>query len=372
MRTRLFTPGPTPVPESVMLRMAQPIIHHRTPEFQTAQAELAEGLKLLFQTSGDVITLTSSGTGAMEAAVVNTLSPGDAVITVNAGKFGERWGELCRAYGLRVEEVMVEWGRAVTAEEIGAALDRVPDARAVLLTHSETSTGVATDVRGIAQAIRPRFDGLIIVDGITAVGAHELRFDEWDLDVVVTGSQKGVMIPPGLAFIALSERAWRATETARLPRFYFDLRTMRKPEEAWTPAVTLVLGAVEALRMLREEGIENVWARHDRLARALRAGLSALGLKLFGVSPSNAVTSAELPERGAEFMKLLKERYHVTVAAGQEALKGRIVRIAHLGYYDDADMLTILYAVERALADVEHPHTPGAGLAAARAVLGGE
>lgn len=372
MRTRLFTPGPTPVPESVMLRMAQPIIHHRTPEFQAAQEELNESLRVLFQTKGEVITLTSSGTGAMEAAIVNTMSPGDAVITVNAGKFGERWGQICRAYGLRVEELEIEWSRAITAEEILAALDRVPDARAVLLTHSETSTGVATDIRGIAAAVRPRFDGLIIVDGITAVGAHELRFDEWDLDIVVTGSQKGVMIPPGLAFIAMSDRAWSAVETAKLPRFYFDLRIMRKPEEAWTPAVTLVLGAVEALRMIREEGIENVWARHDRLARSLRAGLSALGLKLFGATPSNAVTSAELPERGAEFMKLLKEKYHVTVAAGQESLKGRIVRIAHLGYYDDADMLTILYAVERALADVGHPHAPGAGLAAAREVLGEE
>ncbi len=370
MKPRLFTPGPTPVPESVMLRMAQPIIHHRTPEFQGALRDVTEGLQYLFCTSQPVLTLTASGTGAMESALVNTLSPGDELVFVNAGKFGERWGEIARAYGLVPHEITVEWGSAVTAERVLEALAEHPAAKALCLTHSETSTGVYTDVRAIAAAVRPSFDGLIIVDGITAVGAHEMRFDEWDLDVVVTGSQKGLMIPPGLAFIALSERAWKATETSRLPKFYFDMRVARKSllseDTPWTPAVTLVLGVAEALRMIREEGIENVWSRHQRLGSALRAGVAALGLEPFGKPPSNALTSVRLPEKGEEFMKLIKKKYQVTMAAGQDHLKGKIFRVSHLGYYDEADMLSVLYAIESALADIGNTHTPGAGLAAAQ------
>lgn len=373
MKPRLFTPGPTPVPESVMLRMAQPIIHHRTPEFQKALQDVSDGLRYLFCTSEPVLTLTSSGTGAMEAALANTLSAGDEIICVNAGKFGERWGEIARAYGVTAHELSVEWGTAITPEQVLQALEQFPAAKAVCLTHSETSTGVFTDVREIAARIRPGFEGLIIVDGITAVGAHEMRFDEWDLDIVVTGSQKGLMIPPGLAFIALSQRAWRAVETAGLPRFYFDLRQARTAygsnDTPWTPAVTLVLGVADALGMIREEGVENVWHRHDRLASALRAGVAALGLAPFGTPPSNAVTAVRLPERGDEFTKLIKNKYKITMAAGQEHLKGVIFRVSHLGYYDEGDMLSLLYAIESALTDIGHPHTPGAGLAAAQKVF---
>lgn len=373
MKPRLFTPGPTPVPESVMLRMARPIIHHRTPEFQKALQDVSEGLQYLFGTAQPVLTLTSSGTGAMEAALVNTLSAGDEIIFVNGGKFGERWGAIARAYGVTAHELTVEWGTAITPEKLLEALDRYPAAKALCLTHSETSTGVFTDVREIAARIRSRFDGLIIVDGITAVGAHEVRFDEWELDIVVTGSQKGLMIPPGLAFIALSERAWKAVDTAGLPRFYFDLRAARRSyagnDTPWTPAVTLVLGVAEALGMIREEGVENVWRRHERLAGALRAGVAALGLEPFGAPPSNAVTAIRLPERGAEFAKLMKKKYEVTMAAGQEHLKGVIFRCSHLGYYDEGDMLSLLYCIESALADIGHPHMPGAGLAAAQQVF---
>jgi len=373
MKPRLFTPGPTPVPESVMLRMAQPIIHHRTPEFKTALTEVAEGLGYLFCTSQPVLTLTASGTGAMEAAIVNTLSAGDEIIFVNAGKFGERWGEIALAYGLIAHEITVEWGRAATPEQVERALGEHPNVKAICLTHSETSTGVYTDIRAIASRLRPGYDGLIIVDGITAVGAHEMRFDEWDLDIVVTGSQKGLMIPPGLAFIAMSERAWRAAESSTLPKFYFDLKMALKGHESgdppWTPAVTLVLGVAEALKMIREEGIENVWGRHDRLGSALRAGVAALGLKPYGDPPSNAVTAIALPERGDEFMSLMKKKYKVTMAAGQEHLKGKIFRVSHLGYYDEADMLSVLYAIESALSDIGHDHTPGAGLAAAQRVF---
>ncbi len=375
MKPRLFTPGPTPVPEQVMLRMAQPMIHHRTKEFSRTLHNVGEGLQYLFGTKLPVLTLTASGTGAMEAALVNTLSAGDEIIFVNAGKFGERWGDIARAYGVTAHEITIPWGSAVTPEQILEALEAHPAARAVCLTHSETSTGVFTDVRLIARAIRPRFDGLIIVDGITAVGAHELRFDEWDLDIVVTGSQKGLMIPPGLSFIALSERAWNAVESSTLPKFYFDLRAARKAhagdDTPWTPAVTLILGLEVALEMIREEGVEELWKRHDRLARALRAGVTALGLRPFGRPASNAVTAVELPERGEEFMTLIKKKYRITMAAGQDRYKGKIFRISHLGYYDEADMLSVLYAVEGALSDIGATFETGAGLAAAQRVFSG-
>ncbi|MEO5928906.1 MAG: alanine--glyoxylate aminotransferase family protein [Candidatus Kapaibacterium sp.] len=375
MKPRLFTPGPTPVPESIMLRMAQPIIHHRTVEFQKALHDVGEGLGYLFRTSQPVMTLTSSGTGAMEAALVNTLSAGDEIIFVNAGKFGERWGEIATVYGIVAHEITIEWGTAVTAEQVLEALGKHPAAKAICLTHSETSTGVFTDVKSIAAALRPGFQGLIIVDGITAVGAHEMCFDDWDLDVVVTGSQKGLMIPPGLAFIVLSERAWKSAESSTLPKFYFDLKLAKKAfatdDTPWTPAVTLVLGVADALAMIREEGIENVWNRHARMASALRAGVAAVGLQPYGNPPSNAVTAVMLPEKGEEFSSLMKKKYKITMAAGQEQLKGKIFRLSHLGYYDEADMLAVLYAIESALSDIGHPYTSGAGLAAAQKVFNG-
>lgn len=374
MKTRLFTPGPTPVPEPVMLRMAQPIIHHRTDEFRDVIRRVSDNLKYLFCTAQPVLTLTSSGTGAMEAAIVNTLSAGDELVFVNGGKFGERWGEIAQAYGLTPHQLAVPWGTAATPQQILDMLAQHPATRAVCLTHSETSTGVFTDVQAITAALRQQgYPGLVMVDGITAVGAHEMRFDDWDIDVVVTGSQKGLMIPPGLAFIALSQRAWEFNQTSTLPKFYFNLAEARDSLKAddtpWTPAITLMLGLDEALQMIRHEGVENVWARHGRLAAALRAGALALGLRLFASPSSNAVTSITLPENGGAFMKLLKEQYRVTVAAGQESLKGKIFRVSHLGYYDEADMLSILFAIESALSDIGHQHPEGAGLAAAQGVF---
>ena len=373
MKTRLFTPGPTPVPEQIMVQMAQPIIHHRTDEFKEAFADVNENLKYLFCTEQPVLTLTSSGSGGMEAAIANTLSKGDQIITVNGGKFGARWGKISQAYGLVNRQIDIEWGQAVTVDQIRTELDSSPETRAICLTHSETSTGVFTDVREIAQAIRPNFDGLIIVDGITAVGAHEMRFDDWGLDAVVTGSQKGLMIPPGLAFITLSERAWKAAETSDLPSFYFDLQQARKAldkgDTAWTPAVTLVLGLQESLAMIRREGRENVWARHARLAAGLRAGLEALGFELFAAPASNAVTSVFLPEGGSEFQKVMKEKYGITMAGGQEHLKGKIFRVSHLGYYDEGDMLTFLHYTERAMDDLRLPFESGNGVEAAQKVF---
>ena len=372
-RTRLFTPGPTPVPEEVMLAMARPIIHHRTEEFQETLRFVNESLAYLFVTEQPVMTLTASGTGAMEAAIANTMARGDEIITVNGGKFGERWGKIGRAYGLNVHEIMIEWGRAVTVEQIEESLREHPNARGLFLTHSETSTGAFTDVRGIAAALRPGFDGLIVVDGITAVGAHEMRFDDWDLDVVITGSQKGLMIPPGLAFAALSERAWKATERSDLPRFYFDLTMARKAhadaDTPWTPAITLIIGLGKALEMLRAEGREEAWARHDRLARSLRAGVEALGLGLFAFPYSNALTSVVLPEGGEAIPSHLKKAYGITAAAGQDHLKGKIVRFSHLGYYDEGDMMTLIHYLEQTLIDLGIPHESGAGLSAAHRSL---
>jgi serine---pyruvate transaminase len=376
IKKRLYTPGPTPVPESVMLTMAEPIIHHRHPEFQEILTSINENLKYLFQTTQGVMTLTSSGTGGMEASVCNLLSVGDTAIFVNGGKFGERWGEILRAYGVQAVEITKEWGTPVTPEEVIDAVKQNPATKTVFLTHSETSTGTATDVRAVAEAVHTYDEQIIVaVDGITSVGAMEMKMDAWALDVVITGSQKGLMIPPGLAFIALSDRAWKRVETANLPRYYFDLsaakKALGKNDTPWTPAVTLIIGLEKALKMVREESIEGIWNRHARLADALRSGCTALGLNLFSSSPSNALTAVYVPE-GVEFKKfnsVLKQKYGITVAGGQGDLKGKIFRISHLGYYDELDMMTMIAALERTLVEVGVSIKPGDGLAAAQEVF---
>lgn len=374
-KKRLYTPGPTPVPEEVMLRMAAPIIHHRSPEFNEIFTRVNENLRYLFQTSGPVLTLTSSGTGGMEATFVSLFSPGETVAAVNGGKFGERWVKMPRAFGLDCIEIPVKWGEAPTAAQLREALRSKP--RGVYLTHSETSTGTATDVRALAGIIREESDALVCVDGITAVGAHELRFDEWGIDVCVTGSQKGLMIPPGLAFVALSGRAVEAMKRSTMPRFYFDLgkalAAYEKNDTPWTPAASLIIGVDAALARIRAEGIEHVWRRHERMALGLRAGIAALGMKLFSSFPSYAVTPVWLPE-GVEWKKFngrLKSAYGITAAGGQDAYAGKIFRLSHLGYYDELDMIALLAGVERALADTRTAGgaaaAPGAGVQAAQA-----
>jgi aspartate aminotransferase-like enzyme len=373
VKKRLYTPGPTPVPETVMLKMAEPIIHHRHPEFTEIFKRVNENLKYLFQTKQPVLTLACSGTGGMEATFVSLFSPGDTVISANGGKFGERWVKMPKEFGLNAVEVKVEWGKAPTADQIKDALRKHPEAKAVYLVHSETSTGTATDVQALARVIRENSKALVCVDGITAVGAHELRFDDWDIDVCVTGSQKGLMIPPGLAFVALSGRAVKAIETSKLPRFYFDLRralkSYEKNDTPWTPAVSLIIGVDAALQMIRAEGIENIWRRHERLAVALREGIKAMGLKLFSDSPSYAVTPVWLPE-GVDwksFNKTMKEKYGITIAGGQEEYAGKIFRVSHLGYYDELDMVTVLAALEMALAEHGFALELGNGVRAAQA-----
>lgn len=375
MKNRLFTPGPTPVPETIMLKMAGPIIHHRHPEFTEILARVTKNLQYLFQTESDVLTLTSSGTGSMEAAVCNLHSPGEKALFVNGGKFGERWGELLRVYGVDPIEMKVEWGDSMAPEKITEALKKQPGVNAVYLTHSETSTGATTDIKSIAAIVRKNSDAMIVVDGITAVGAMELRMDTWGLDIVVTGSQKGLMIPPGLAFIAVSQRAWHVIKQSKCPRYYFDLLRARKAIQSndtpWTPAISLVVGVDQALEMIREQGIEKVWARHALLSRAMREGASAIGLKLLAKHPSSALTALWMPN-SVDFKKfntILKNTYGITVAGGQGHLSGKIFRISHLGYYDELDMVAMMSALEMTLIECAFDFQHGSGVRAVQRVF---
>lgn len=378
MKGRLFTPGPTPIPEGVMLEMAQPIMHHRHPEFEAIFARVNDNLRYLFQTKGDVLTFASSGTGAMEGAFASLFRKGDKIINVNGGKFGDRWTKVPTAYGLNVVEIPIEWGKSVTAGQIGEALKSNPDAKAVVMVHSETSTGAAIDLKSIAERIRSDSDALVIVDGITSVGAMEVRSDDWGLDVVVTGSQKGLMLPPGLSFASVSEKAFKMGESGDLPNFYFSFGAARKAlgkgTTPYTPAVTLVVGADRSLEMIRKEGIENVWARHQLMAEACRAGIRGLGLTLFAENPSNAVTSVLAPDGvdGGKVVKTIKAEAGITIAGGQDHLKGKIFRLSHLGYYDRFDMVTVMAALEGTLRSLSYEFEPGAGVAAVQKVLLGD
>ena len=375
IKSFLLAPGPTPVPPEVLAAMSLPIIHHRTPQFAAVLGEVQDGLRELFGTQEDVLVLAASGTGAMESAVTNLLSAGDEAIVVNAGKFGERWTKICNAYGVRAHEITVPWGQAVTPEAVRTALDAHPAARAVYLQASETSTCVQHPVPAIAAITRER-DALLVVDGITAVGVIELPMDRLGIDVLITGSQKALMLPPGLAVLALSPRAWKAVERATLPRFYFDLKKERKGvaerSTAWTPAISLIQGLRVALGLMRQEGWPNVYARQARLARATRAGTTALGLRLLAPdAPSTAATAVHLPAGvdGGALVRYLRDVMHVTFAGGQDQLKGKIVRLAHLGYVGAFDVVTGLAALELALRHFGAPVELGRGVGAAEAIL---
>jgi aspartate aminotransferase-like enzyme len=372
---QLMAPGPTPVPSEVLLAMAQPIIHHRTPEYEALFVEVRAGLKRLVQTSQEVIPLACSGTGAMEAAVANTLSPGDTVAVVTAGKFGERWLELCRAYGIVVVELKAPYGESVPAERVAEALKATPAIKAVLAQHSETSTGVLHDVRSYAAVTRGT-DAILIVDAVSSLGIANLEMDAWGVDVMVSGSQKGLMLPPGLGFCALSDKAWAKTKTSRLPKYYFDLaaerKTVVKNEAHFTPAVSIVIGLRTVLDMLQREGLANVFKRHDRLARATRAGVEALGLGLFcKATPSPAVTAVVAPA-GVDselIVKAYSETHDITIAGGQGEMKGRTFRLGHMGYAAEFDVIVALAALEQVLAELGQPVDFGAGVRGAQKVF---
>jgi aspartate aminotransferase-like enzyme len=374
IKNLLMTPGPTPVPPEVLLAMAKPIIHHRTPQFQKILQEVAESLKYIFQTKEDVLVLTSSGTGAMESAVCNLLSPGDKAITVQGGKFGERWTELCKAYGIETVVIDVEWGKAVDPKVIADTLAKTK-AKAVFVTLCETSTGVITDIKAIAEVTK-KTDAVIVVDAISGLGAVECRTDEWGIDVVVAGSQKGLMIPPGLAFIALSQKAWKLAEQSKCPKYYFDLKEAKKAasktDTPWTPAVTLIIGLNEALKMLKQQTLENIINRHKKMAKACREAAKALGLKLYSpTASSDAVTTVEVPQGvdGEKLVKTMRDEYGVGIAGGQEQLKGKVFRIASMGYMNQFDIIVAIACLETVLSKMGYKFGLGAGVAAAQKVF---
>lgn len=370
----LLIPGPTPIPNRVQTAMAGPLVYHRGPDFPALLTGIVEDVKRVFPTGHDVYLLSTSGTGAMEAAVVNTLSPGDSVIVARAGNFGLRWDKICEAYGIDVVIVEAEWGKAVDPDCVRAALVANPSARAVLATHSETSTGVLHDIEAIGKIVSGT-DALLIVDGVSSVCAHPLPTDDWGVDVAVTASQKGLMVPPGFAIIAFGPKAGKASERSTLPKHYLDLSEYRQSLEEgrgpFTLPVTLLVGARAALDAIGEEGIDSIWERHARQASAARAATDALGLDLFAERPSNVLTSIGLPETidGLEVMTRLREQHGVVVGGGLAHLRGRILRVSNLGYVVDEDLLAGIEAIETVLSDMGGDIEVGAGVTGARDVL---
>ncbi|HLZ21152.1 MAG TPA: alanine--glyoxylate aminotransferase family protein [Ktedonobacterales bacterium] len=359
MEQNLRIPGPTPIPPQVSAAMAQPMINHRGPEFAAILSRVTEQLQYFFQTEHPVLGFPSSGSGAMEAAIVNCFSPGDAVLSVTIGVFGNRLAKIAEAFGLSVTRLEAPWGQAADPAAVAARLAELPNARGVLLTHNETSTGVTNDVGAIAAAIRARRpDILILVDAVSSLGCVEMRMDAWDLDVVFTGSQKGWMVPPGMSMIGVGPRAWAATKNATLPRFYWDftmtLKSLEKGQTPYTPPVSIYFGLDVSLKMMRAEGRDAIYARHQRVADLTRGRARALGLELFAdpAHASNTVTAIKVPEGidSKALTKALREREGVVIAGGQDRLEGQIIRIGHLGYVSEADITACMDALERQLA----------------------
>lgn len=363
-RPRLFTPGPVEIPARILRALSQIPPHHRTEVFRATLKRVGDGMRELHRTEGEMFLLAASGTGAMEAAVVNLMSPAHKALAIVGGKFGERWMNLLKAYAIPFDQIDVEWGTGVDPAAVEAALTRDPKITAVFSTHSETSTGAIHDIEAVAKITRARGVKLV-VDAITSLGVHPLPQDEWGVDVVVCGSQKGLMIPPGLASVSLAPWAAAAIEESGLPRFYFDLRKMRKSapqgETPWTPAVSLVLALEEALAMIQEEGLDNVHLRHRRLAHAMRAGAQALGFKMFATQPSHALTALYPPEGidGSAVVKRLREVHGIVVAGGQDHLKGKIFRIGHMGSYDLGDVFVMMGALEEVVTALGRPAQGG-------------
>jgi aspartate aminotransferase-like enzyme len=378
----LFSPGPTMLPQDILLKMAEPIIHHREAEYEAIFQEVREGLRYLFQTENEVLVFASSGTGAMEGTVANLLSSGDKALVVRGGKFGDRWEEICRVYGIEVRSIDVEWGEVVDPNVIEDSLKDDPSIRAVFTQATETSTGVVHPIQEIAEITGRYEEAAIVVDAITGIGAIDIPMDLWNLDVVISGSQKALMLPPGLSFVVLSEKAWDFVGRSNLPKYYFDFRrqleSAKKNQSTFTPAITLVIGLRESLRKIRREGLKAIFERHDLLARATREAVKALGLELFAVeSPSNALTAVKIPEDigTSEIKSRFFEEYGITVAGGQDQAKGKIIRIAHLGYYGRLDVIMVISALEMLLREMGHEFELGTGVKAAEEVftaLGGE
>src|SRR5438270_5018916 len=373
-KPRLMTPGPAPVPEDVLLELARPVIHHRSAEAKQVITEVVAGLKEVFQTKNEVLILTASGTGAMEAAVVNTVPPGGKALVLSAGYFSARWAGICKAFGINAVSLDTEWGQPVDPEQVANALKQHPDTVAVFGTLSETSTGTGHPIEAIGKIVAGT-DAVFAVDGISGVGAMECRTDAWGIDLLCVGSQKALMLPPGLAFLAVSPKAWAKIDAFDAPAFYFNLKAARKKmqefDTPYTPAHTMILALRTALKRIKAEGIENVWARHKVMSEACQAGVQALGLELFSARPAEGLTAFRVPEglKDADIRGRLVERFGLTTIGGQGKLKGQIIRIGHMGYTDELDVVAGLAALEMVLDDLGFEVEPGCAVTAAQQVL---
>jgi len=369
-KQRLLTPGPTPLYPPALRAMMASDMHHRTEDFRKVYKSVLADLKEVMGTSGDVLLFASSGTGAMEASVSNLFSRGDKAIVCSAGKFGERWAEITKAYGLEVNVLKAEYGDVVAPERVEAALAAAPDTKGVFVQASETSTGAAHDVRSMARAVA-KTPALFIVDAITGLGTMPLDIDGWGLDVVIGGSQKAFMVPPGVAFLSVSPKAWKHAESATLPHYYFDLKKEKKNgangESSWTPSTAIILALGEALRYVKQLGMANLIENAQMLARATRAAMQELGLELFAAkSPGASVTAVKAP-RGVDsgvIVKDFRNRFGSIIANGQGSMKGQIFRIAHLGYFDFTDLFGVIAGLEIILQANGYPVKLGAGVAA--------
>ncbi len=371
---RLMSPGPTPVPEEVLLKMADTMIHHRTPQFQAVLKDVNVKLKKVFCTENPVLIFASSGSGAMEASVVNLLSKGDKALIIRGGKFGERFGEICQAYGVGTVDYDVTWGKAADPGVIEKLLKENPDIKVAYSTLCETSTGVANDIKAIAKVVSST-DAVLVVDAVSGLSADEYKPDEWGVDVTVSGSQKGLMLPPGLGFMSVSQKAQKLIETSDLPKYYFDLKaalkSYAKDDTPWTPAISLIMGLNAVLDIMLTEGVDETLARHARLAEATREAMKALGLELFAERRSNAVTSVKVPDGvdGLALVKKMRDEQGVTIAGGQGSLKGKIFRVAHLGYMDEYDTISAIAGIEIVLSQLGYKAELGKGVGKAEELL---
>lgn len=374
----LITPGPTPVPPEVLSALSEPVIHHRAPRFTEILKQVVAGLKYIYQTENDIIVLAASGTGAMESAVVNVVNPGDHVLVGSMGNFGERWKKLTATWGAEVTALDCDWGTKVVPADIEKALAADPAIKAVYVQFSETSTGVLNDIRAIGEIVA-NTPAILVVDAISGLGATDLKTDEWHVDICVAGSQKALMVPPGLAYVAVSEKAWAVVEQCATPRFYYDYVAARKKmtgdsaQTPYTPAVSLMVAQNAAIDLIKEEGLENVFERHRVLSRAAKEGVKALGLELFGPDDpeANSVTAVKVPDGvdGGKIGKIARDKWGVWLAGGQGQLKGKIFRFGHCGYFGHSDIIVGLTTVEMVLAELGYDVKFGASAAAAEQVF---
>ncbi|MBI4455706.1 MAG: alanine--glyoxylate aminotransferase family protein [Acidobacteria bacterium] len=375
IKKRIFTPGPTPIHPEASKVMAGPALHHRKSEFKEIFRQTVANLKAIYKTTNDLLLFTSSGTGAMESATVNLLSPGAKVLVGAAGKFGERWEGLCKQYGMRTTVIRKNYGESIEASEIAEHMDKDPEIEAVFVQGCESSTGAAMDIEAIGDTVARFPNTVSVIDAITTLGAASLHTDEWKLDVVIGGSQKAFMIPPGLAFISISQKAWEKSKRATTPRFYFDWKreweNQSKWQSAFTPAVNLVQALHQATSSILESGIDDLVANAALLARLTREAASAWGLSLFARRPANALTAIAIPPplNAEKIVSDLQSTFGAAIAGGQGEMKGKIIRIAHLGYYDSIDLLGLLGAMEVTLSKQKHPLRLGSGVAAALQAL---